>query len=144
MPKVITDVARLKDDFKPVMAKGRAQTLTFEEFWAGGAIHWAEALAEQIGLGDECRRRGLEGLLEVRTVRLCVGAALSLVFAQVVGDGVQPRDAHRDDGYVLWHAIHASTADIFVTGDGGFAKRLERVPVDLRITASLTDLLAHP
>ena len=42
---------------------------------------------------------------------------MSLVFAQVIGDGRQSRQPQQGDGYDMWHAVLASAADIFVTRD---------------------------
>jgi hypothetical protein len=156
--KTVADVSNMKNEFKPGMERARVQTLadlnwesrsseerravTFEAFWQAGAIHWAEGFAERVGLADACRHRGMDGLLHVRPVRLAVGSALSLVFAQTVGDDGQARHPHRGDGYDLWHAIMASAADVFVTGDGTLAQQLERVPLqDFKVRSSIRALL---
>jgi hypothetical protein len=105
------------------------------------ATSWAEGFAEHVGLGDASRARGLEGLLDVRPVRLAVGAAVSLVFSQVRGE-VQPDP---NDGYDIWHVIGASAADALVTQDQLLAQRLARVPVDgFRVVKSLRELLPEP
>jgi hypothetical protein len=76
---------------------------------------------------------------------MAVGAALSLVFATTFGDGVQSRLPRRGDGYDIWHAITASVADIFVTGDLALAAQLQRVPLDgFRVVTSLRALLDDP
>lgn len=79
------------------------QTFTFEIYWTEAAPSWAEGFADRAGMGDACRARGLDGLLDVLPVRLAVGAALSLVFSQVRGE-LQPDP---NDGYDLWHANRA-------------------------------------
>jgi hypothetical protein len=115
---------------------------TFDEFWAKAALEWVEAIAEhRFGLGQACRERGMNGLLQVRAVRLAVGVALSLVFSQVV-EGCAP--AH-GDGYDMWHAVLGSAADRFVTCDQRFAGHLARIPgVDgFRVFASMRDLLTE-
>ena len=95
-------------------------------------------------MADACRERGLDGLVALRPVRLCVGASISLIFATTFGDGVQPRRARRGDGYDAWHAISASAADIFVTGDEDLAEQVERVPMEgFRVFRSLRELLDH-
>lgn len=117
------------------------EAFTFEAFWTKAATSWAEEFAERVDLGDASRARGLEGLLDVRPVRLAVGAVLSLLFPQVRGE-VQPDP---NDGYDIWHVIGASAADAFVTQDQALAQRLERVPVNgFRVVRSLRELLPEP
>jgi len=159
--QIVAHVKEIKNEFRQSWAQARRQTLTelqwgaipveerraltFKDFFAAGAVHWAEALAEPLGVADACRRRGLDGLLELRPVLLCVGAAMSLVFAQVVGDGVQSREPKGGDAYDLWHALLASIADVFVTADTRLAGQLTRVPVDgFRVVTSLRALLDDP
>ena len=78
------------------------------------------------------------GLLAVRPVRGVVGATLSLLFSQVV----EKSDPDAGDGYDLWHALLASTADVFITRDGRLAKRLSRIPMDdFRVVSSISPLL---
>jgi hypothetical protein len=106
----------------------------WEEYLAADAHLWAEALADHVGLGDACRRRGLAGLLEVRTIRLCVGVAKSLVYSQVVNR----RRPDLGDGYDLWHVVLSSVADVFLTFDQRLAGHLERVPVNgFRVVTSV-------
>ncbi len=98
----------------------------------------AEDFADRLGLADACRLRGLDGLLRLRTVRLSVGVALSLMFSQVL----QRREPHRSDGYDLWHATLASVADVFVTFDERLTGHLVRVPGDdgFRVVTTLRAL----
>jgi len=119
----------------------RRRSVTFEEYWKAGARDWAEDFARHVGLADARREHGLDGLLDIRTVRFCVGAVMSWVFSVVVGN--QPRQPRRNDGYDLWHALLASAADVLVTGDERLAALLARVPLDgFRVAASLDELLA--
>src|SRR2546425_4157410 len=75
-----------------------------------------------------CRARGLDGLLNVRTVRFCVGAVMPWIFSVVVGD--QPRRPQRQDGYDLWHALKPSAPDVFVPRAERLAGLLAPVPLD--------------
>src|SRR5712692_2578313 len=104
--EIVVGVRAQKEEFHRIMLEGRDQAvadlrawpaaklraLTFEDYWAAGAVQWAEDFAEPLGEAavEACRRRGLEGLLEVRTVRLAVGAMMSPVFAVVAGGAGQP------------------------------------------------------
>jgi len=72
-----------------------------------------------------------------------VGAVMSMIYSQVIGEsGGQPRQAALGDTYDLWHALLASTADVFVTCDERLAKSLKRVPIDgFRVVTSLKEVL---
>lgn len=119
------------------------RSITFEELWQVGATPWADALAERAGAVEACRARGLAGVLELRTVRVCVGVALLLVFYQAVGEQGEPRQPRRSDGYDLWHAGMASAAEIFATSDERLAKIAERVPVEgFRVVRSIGEIIA--
>jgi hypothetical protein len=151
---IVADVRRTKESFRDSMARALERTLaelkpetysdeerralTFEGFWARAAGPWAEAFAERVGVAPACRERGLDGLLNVRAVRLAVGAALSLVFSQVI----ERRKPDLGDGYDQWHAIQASAVEVFVTRDTRLARHLMRVPIlDFRVLTSLRELL---
>jgi hypothetical protein len=155
MREVVQGVMVLKNEFRRAMTAARDQvlaewetieaarrrTVTFDEYWKAGATQWAEDFAAPLGLAVACRERGLDGLLEVRPVRFCVGAVMSWIFSIVVGD--QPRRPQRSDGYDQWHAILAPTADVFVTHDERLVGLFARVPLDgFRVVASLEALLA--
>jgi len=141
--------------FRQWMTESRAEVLTqweiivanlrrnptFQEYWEAGAVDFTEGLVPPDSL-EACRMRGFDGLLEIRTVRLAVGALMSLIFAQIVGEGLQSRTPQRGDAYDLWHAILASGADVFVTYDERLAGLLRRVPVDdFRVFSSIPELL---
>jgi hypothetical protein len=114
------------------------QRPTFENLWRLSAGHWAIEFARKFGLADACRRRGVAGLLEVRSVKMAVGAGVSLAYSAVV----KGRRYRRNDAYDLWHAVSASTADIFVTFDADLKEALDRVPVrGFSVLASLGELL---
>ena len=153
--KFVDDVKRRKEEFGLEMAQAsararaewelipaeRRRTVTFGEYLAAGARQWAEAFAAHIGLADACRERELDGLLNVRTVWVCVGATMSWIYSLVVGDYGQPRQPEPQDVYDLWHALLASAADVFVTRDRKLADLLERVPINgFRVVRSLDAL----
>ena len=115
---------------------------TFEEYWQQGAIKGAEDVAQRVGVLDECRTRGIEGLLEIPSVRMAVGSALSLIFAQAREKSAQaerPQDS-RD----LQHAVMAaSRATVFVTDDGKLLRLVKRVPMSRFEAVKLPDFLAR-
>jgi hypothetical protein len=160
--RIVGDVDALKDQWLANMREAQRQvqadpdwgrrtrrerqTLAFSEYFAAGALDMADAFALPLGCAEACRQQGLAGLLEYRPVRLCVGVAKSQIYAQIIGT-----PGHRDlrlparsDGYDIWHAILASTADVFVTFDERLADHVERVPGldNFRVVRSIPALLA--
>jgi hypothetical protein len=90
----------------------------------------AEGIAKTVGLDEACRNRGLDGLVNVRAIRLCVNAIVAYVFGITIGNTRQPRAPKWGDDYDLWHIILASTAETFVTYDDRLFKLLTRLPVE--------------
>jgi hypothetical protein len=107
---------------------GVSEDWTFERYWKEAAVRFAEDSAQRVGVLDECRARGIEGLLEIPAVRMAVGAALSLIFAQAREKSAQaPRPQDSRD---LQHAVMAaSRATVFVTDDGKLLRTVKRVPM---------------
>ena len=86
----------------------------FEEYFERNAPDAAAALAERAGVGAECRRRGAEALLALKSVRMWVGAALSLACAQ----SLEGRPSRAEEANEVMHAVTgAAAADTFVTAD---------------------------
>jgi len=152
--KIVRGIEEQKENTRKVLAEGRDRTLaecrarfgprglrnvSFDEFFQIESAHWAEEFARPQGLVDACRARGLDALLKVPTVRLTVGMNLSLVHALTVAERV-PQGS---DAYDIWHAIQASTADVFVTNDQRFLDHMSRIPgvTSLRTVKSLRELL---
>jgi hypothetical protein len=74
-------------------------------------------------------------------VRLCASAYLSLIHAYDF-DGRQPEGGNAEgDTWDMGHAISASAADIFVTHDNSFARRMKRVSIHNFEVLHLHDLL---
>jgi hypothetical protein len=135
-------LAELNSRYRP----DELRALPFDKFFEVGSLGWAEdyaAGAERAfgpaGLVDACRKRGLDGLLLVRAVRLIVGMTLSLIHVQV-STGRLPEIG---DGYDLWHAIQASTANVLVTNDDRFFNHMRRIPgTGLTVVKSLREAVA--
>lgn len=156
---IVEQIRLMKERFRTAMEKARNEvhtglnwearslaerrSISFDQFWSSEAEAYAEAAVAPLALLNECRLRGLAGLLDVRPVRLCVGVLVSYVYAQVVGDGVQTQQPKLGDAYDLWHAILASTGDVFLTRDSRLAGLLRRIPVEnFRVVLSIPELLA--
>lgn len=134
--EVVKVTQKQKEDFKARMTEAREGVLfqakklkdlrtNFDNYWARLSDSFAEGLAEHEGVLDECKKRGILGLLEIKSVRLWAGASLSLTYGQTF-EGRTPKIGDSRD---IMHVILASAADIFVTHDEDFAKVLVRIPI---------------
>jgi hypothetical protein len=124
--------------------RGHPQRKDIDWFLKSEQQAYAEGLAKTLGLDEACRRRGLDGLVNIRAVRLYVNALVAYVFDITIGKDLQPRTPKRGDGYDFWHIISASTADAFVTYDDGLFKLLMRLPVEgFRVFPSIPALLSE-
>jgi hypothetical protein len=110
----------------------------FEEYYDRNAEMAAAALAERAGLGAEFRRRSTDALPALKSVRMWVGAALSLAFALSV-DG---RTSCAEEANEIMHAVSgAAAADTFVTADARALPWLSRVEIDGLRTTDLKGFL---
>jgi hypothetical protein len=98
----------------------------FPEYFEAAAVPLAEKLAERHGVLGECKQRGIDGLLRIRSVHMILGATLSSLHESAVGE--PPRSSNSID---VRHAVSAAAvAKTLVTEDGQLRRVLERVPVD--------------
>jgi hypothetical protein len=104
----------------------------FQEYYERNAPEAAAALAEHAGVGADLRRRGIDALLALKSVRMWVGTALSLAFTL----SLEARPARAEDANEITHAVSgAAAADTFVTADVRALAWLSRVTIDgLRTT----------
>lgn len=132
---VATKEVKRKSQSEAKKLKGGCSS--FDDCWERLAYKVAEDFAECVGVLDACKKRGIESLLEVRSVRLVVGITLSLMYAQIF----EERPSDMGDSRDIHHAILASAADGFATEDKQFAKLLSRVPTEGFQVMNLNDLL---
>jgi len=105
----------------------------FDEYLRRSAPAVAQALAERLGVGAECKSRGIDGLLAIKSVRMWAGAAASLAWARFEG-----RAPRADDAGETLHAVTAAAAaETFVTGD---AQPLAWLPRAAFAGLQITDL----
>ncbi len=116
----------------------RKERPTFERYWQDLSASFAESYAEGAGQLPACRERGIDGLLQLRSVRLLVGANLSLTYAETF----EERQPQQGDSRDMQHALTASAVRIFVTHDTQFARLLQRVPVSDFSVVTLPEFLA--
>ena len=112
----------------------------FEKYLERNAPDAAAALAERAGLGAECGRRGAGALLALKSVRMWVGAALSLACAQ----SLEGRPVRAEEANEVIHAVTgAAAADTFVTADARALPFLSRVAIDGLQTTDLKGFLTQ-
>jgi hypothetical protein len=109
----------------------------FDDCFERFAIEIADRFAHRAGVLDACRDRGLEGLLEIRSVRAAVGAALSIAYGQAFEGWTDPGDS----SFFLHVPSAAATAEVFVTDDPRLRQFLKRVPFDNFRVMSLPEFL---
>jgi hypothetical protein len=106
----------------------------FNVYWSEQAEALASGLAERAGVLREVQARGMDGLLNLRPVRMAVGVNLILAYTQLAENRAPQIGDSRD----VHHATSASVAEVFVTNDATLAPRLRRIPdlpvevIDLR------------
>jgi hypothetical protein len=105
----------------------------FDEYFERNAPDAAAALAERAGVGAEFRQRGgAEAILALKSIRMWVGAALSLACML----SLEGRPSRAEEANEVMHAVSgAAAADTFVTVDVRALPCLNRVAIDgLRAT----------
>lgn len=107
-----------------------------------GLIQKAEKHTRADGLLAACEERGLEKMLEVRTLAIAEGASLSYQYARIFREFSEKEQRRQGDPPDLKHALLSSAADILVTHDGDFAFWFGRVPnKGVEVLAHLHQLL---
>lgn len=96
----------------------------FDKMWDMYAIQYAHSLAERYGVLEQCKIKGMDGLLGLPSVRVYVGYKLSLEFSSICG-----RNISKNDSYDHRHAVQATAAHIFVTNDDHMTEILKRIPL---------------
>jgi hypothetical protein len=130
--------ASFLDHLRDAAASGPAAAATFEQYFAGAAPAMARSLALGAGVVEACEQRGFAGLLELRSVRMSVGASLSFSYARTREAAPVPGG----DSPELLHAVSAAAvAATFVTDDPQLRRLLERVPLDNFAVADLPAFL---
>jgi hypothetical protein len=110
---------------------------TFTEFWNEHRERVTQTLVERVGqdvnqsdLWKLCTDRGIDGLLEIRCVRLAVGAIIALMYSHFYNAGQQIPKVRQSDAADVRHVIAASAAETFVSNDSRLCNRLSGVPMN--------------
>jgi hypothetical protein len=120
-------------------AKRGEKSPAFPEYLASTSANFARSLADHIGLGEDCEKRGIDGLLRIRSVRMTVGIGLSFFYAQMI-ERLQPQIG---DAIDQKHAVMAaSRAEVFVSNDRRLRRFANRVPMERFIVTDLVPFVS--
>jgi hypothetical protein len=122
---------------KPMAAEIGIKQYPFPLYLTHNSGWVLEGLAQRAGALSSVKRRGITGLLNVKSVAVAVGAHLSLLYAQHF-DGHAPSPGDSRD---TLHAVLASTGQVFVTNDGKLEKILSRLRIEDFRVMSLRNFL---
>lgn len=149
---IVKEVKKEKENFVLTMREANSKVLphakqflknnygkppNWKDYWESLAERFAEGFVEREKLLDACRNRGIKGLLALRSVRMTVGASLSLAYAETF----EKRTPKMGDSRDMQHAVLATAADAFVTHDHNLARLLARIPIERFQVLDLPGLL---
>lgn len=113
---------------------------SFAEYWRAHAPRIAMAFAERAGVLEGCERRGIDGLLGLRTVRAAVGVALAMAYGQGHG-GASASDGGASE---IHHVVAgAARAEIFVSENAAVRSLIERIPLEGISAVGMAGFLAN-
>lgn len=122
---------------RPMAAGIGVKQYPFPRYLADNAGWVLEILAKRAGVLSGVKRRGIMGLLKVKSVAVAVGAHLSLLYAHHF-DGHAPSSGDSRD---TQHPILASAGQVFVTNDRKLQAVLSRIQTDAFRVINLRTLL---
>ena len=105
----------------------------FEQYFDATSLPALETLVERAGVANSCRERGLDGLLNIKSVRMSLGAVLASSYAQMTNGSVVT---------TLHHAVSAAAvAETFVSETLASRDLLARVAIEGLSLTSLPEFL---
>lgn len=119
--------------------KGTDQQPSFEDYWREHQLPVTELLANNCRVLDECRNRGIEGLAEIRIVRIAAYSIISHGYANLF----ERESVKRGDSRDMQHALCSAVTGLFVTHDSQLKKALCRIRFPDYSVMSLRELLQN-
>lgn len=108
---------------------------TFQDFYNKkiverilGTVQRVEEETKQDWVLTACQERGVEAMLNIKSVALAEGASLSYQYARIFDEMSEKKRKRLGDPGDLNHALLASAADVLVTHDADFAAWIDRIP----------------
>jgi hypothetical protein len=110
---------------------------SFEEYWNRHSLPGLEIIAEDCGVLEQCRNRGIENLLQLRSIRIGLFANLSMRYASTFEGRLVDMGYSRD----MHHAILSAATGVFITHDKKFRRLITRMNFPDYSVMSLKELL---
>lgn len=126
---------KLVEDERKMLGGQRPRT--FQAYWDTRSHFYGEGFAHYAGVIKQCNKIGIDRLLELRSVRVSVGALLSWLYALMI-EGRAVKDGTARD---IQHAGPMSAADIVVTDDRELRRLMTRIPIDNFSIINLPELI---
>jgi hypothetical protein len=111
---------------KPLVEEERDKKVEqqlFHVYWSKMSKPWMQAVADKYGWLQECRARGVSGLVKIHSLRISTIAQVSLTYANTYERTKFDRGNSRD----MHHVGCASAVPTFVTHDKPLTKLLSRM-----------------
>ena len=108
----------------------------FADYFQMGAVPMAERFAHHAGVLAACRKRGIEGLLLIPSVRTAIGVTLSFIYGQAFENWTSGGSID-----FLHAPSAAATAEVFVTNDTHLREAIVRIPLNDLRPMSLSEFL---
>ena len=126
------EIAEQLEDFK------RANGIpSFTDFLSDGMEAQVRAFVESFNVAEDCKRRGLDKLANIPSVRTLVSLGMSFMYRTAVEKKSSKSSMSRD----IHHAVSAAaSADVLVTHDRELSYLLNRIPKGIR-AVTLRELL---
>jgi hypothetical protein len=110
---------------------------SFEEYFEANYRGVLEIIADRAGYLEECRERGLDGLLKTPALNVAIRGQISLTYANIF----LGRLPQQGDSADMQHAFIAATVGTLVTEDKPLRKALKRANSPYLTTMNLQALL---
>jgi len=102
---------------------------SFGDFLADGMGAQVRAFVESFDVAEECKRRGLDKLSNIPSIRALVGLGMSFMYRTTVEKKSPKSSTSRDIHHVV---CAAASADVFITHDSELSYLLNRIPKGIR------------
>lgn len=102
---------------------------SFSEFLADGLEAQVRAFAESFDVAEECKRRGIDKLANIPSIRALVTIGMPFMYRITVEKKSSKSSTSRD----IHHAVSAAaSSDVLVTHDRELSYLLNRIPKGIR------------
>lgn len=121
---------RFAEARKSIEERNVGSPANFKDYWQSIANYPATELAKRYDLVGKCEERGIEGLLNVKPIRLYSIYYAYWTFSKLFGEQKVAGKVKSGERGDFFHSVQAAAADIFVTNDERLKRWLNEIPVD--------------